>query len=178
MRLRCGFQMLSTAEEWIERLDLKPLEIEGGFYRETFRSDEVLEADALPVRYRAPRALYTSIYYLLTPDSFSAIHRVNTDEIFHFYAGHPVTMVQLYETGTGRVVRLHNSGDPETECQVHVPRRVWQGCHLDPGGTFALLGCTLAPGFDRLDFEEGQRSTLIKAYPSFKFRIMNLTRIS
>ena len=167
-----------TAEEWIERLDLKPLEIEGGYFRETFRSDEMLDAGALPVRYGSPRSLYTSIYYLLTPDCISAIHRVGTDEIFHFYAGDPVTMVQLFDTGTGRLVHLHNSGNPDTEIQIQVPRRVWQGCRLDPGGTFALLGCTLAPGFDELDFEKGDRAALIEAYPSYKDPITKLTNDS
>ncbi len=168
--------MLETAQEWIDRLDLKPLEIEGGYYREICRSDETIEANKLPVRYATPRAMYTSIYYLLTPESCSLMHRLQTDELFTFVAGDPVNMLLLYETGTGREVRIGNSGEPGIEPHFCVPRRVWQGCNLESGGKFALLTATVAPGFDRLDFELGKRNALVETYSSFKWRIKSLTR--
>ncbi len=168
--------MLQTPEEWIERLGLRPLEDEGGFFRETFRSDETFTPECLPARYGAPRTHYTSIYYLITPTCYSVLHRLKTDEIFHFHAGDPVFMLQLFETGTGRTVRIGNSGAEGIEPQMHVPRRVWQGMRLEAGGKFALLGATVAPGYERADCEIGERSKLVKSYPEFKFQIMNLTR--
>ncbi|MGQ0614015.1 MAG: cupin domain-containing protein [Planctomycetaceae bacterium] len=163
--------MLDSAEAWIERLVLKPLRQEGGYYRETCRSDESLDEGALPARYDGPRALHSSIYYLLTPQAFSALHRLRSDESWFFHAGDPVTMLQLFETGTAREVKLGNSGAPGVEPQVYVPRRVWQGARLDPGGRFALLSCSVAPGFDPSDFELGDREKLAHAYPAYRNRI-------
>ena len=165
--------MIDTANGWIERLGLQPLEPEGGYYREVFRSDETLEK--LPFRYAGARSIFTSIYYLLTPDSVSLIHRLISDEIFAFIAGDTVEMVQLYETGVGRVVKLGNGGAQDEEPQVIVPRRVWQGAKLADGGRFALLAVFVAPGFDPLDFELGKREELTATYPSFRERIETLT---
>src|SRR5512146_1935857 len=94
-----------NAGEIIELLNLKPLPGEGGFFVESYRADENLEV--LPSRYGgAPRAISTAIYYLLTPDIFSALHRLRSDEIFHFYLGDPVEMLQLFSDGTGKLVRI------------------------------------------------------------------------
>ena len=92
--------------EIIERLGLKPLEPEGGFFRETYRSEEVIGREGLPPRYGTARSHCTAIYYLLTPETFSALHRVKSDEIFHFYAGDPVRMLQLDPEGRGETVIL------------------------------------------------------------------------
>jgi len=162
---------LDSAEAWIARLGLKPLPEEGGLFRETVRSDETLGEGALPHRYGGPRALYSAIYYLLTPRAFSALHRLRSDETWFFHAGDPVTMLQLFETGTAREVKLGNSGAPGVEPQVHVPRRVWQGARLDPGGRYALVSCCVAPGFDPADREMGDRDKLAQAYPSHRHRI-------
>lgn len=166
--------MSVKALEWVARLQLKPLSIEGGWYRETARSDEIL--DPAPGRYDGPRSCYSAIYYMLTPETFSAMHRLKTDEIWHFYAGDPVLQLQLFETGTGREIRLSNRGEHNAEPQAVVPRRVWQGARLEPGGTFALLGTTLAPGFELSDFELGDRAKLVEQYPTFRNRILTLTR--
>src|SRR4029079_3590727 len=95
----------------------------------------------------------TCIYYLLTPDTFSAIHRVKSDEIFHFYAGDAIEMLQLWPGGETNVVTIHNDLAASVEPQIIVPAGVWQGCRLVPGGQWALMGCTVAPGFDYTDFE-------------------------
>jgi hypothetical protein len=168
--------MITTAQEWIERLDLQPLDFEGGWFREVFRSAEETAAAHLPERYDAPRALYTTIYYLLTPDTFSALHRLRTDEVYTFVAGDPVAMLQLHEDGTGREVRLANTGAPGTEPAVCVPRGVWQGSRLEPGGRYALLTTTMAPGWDPRDFELGGRAALEARFPDHAESVRALTR--
>src|ERR1051326_2178730 len=95
-----------TTDEIKSLLGLKPHPTEGGFYVETYRSKDVLSRDALPSRYGGSRAFGTAIYYLITPDSFSALHRLPTDEIFHFYLGDPVEMLQLSADGAGRLLTI------------------------------------------------------------------------
>src|SRR5438552_12492651 len=138
---------MPSAEELIELLQLVPHPKEGGFFRETYRSAENIEAGALPARYAAARSQSTAIYYLLTPGTFSALHRLASDEIFHFYLGDPVRILQLAADGTGRTIVLGPDLLAGQQAQVLVRRGVWQGSMLEPGGRFALLGCTVAPGF-------------------------------
>ncbi len=164
-----------TAQDVIDRLQLVPLTIEGGYFRETYRSSLILPATALPDRFGAPRNVSTAIYYLLTPDSFSAIHRVTSDEVFHFYAGDPVEMLQLWPDGRGQTVIIGRNLAAGHEPQVVVPGGVWQGCRLTVGGHWALLGCTVAPGFDYADFETGDRRQLTASYPNYLDLIVRLT---
>jgi len=152
------------AREIIELLDLRP-HPEGGFFRETYRSGETIPADALPARYAAARNLSTAIYYLLTPDSVSMLHRVKSDELFHFYLGDPVTMLQLHPDGRSETITLGQKIAGGQRLQVVVPAGVWQGSFLNDGGKLALMGCTVAPGFDFDDFEPGERKKLIEQYP-------------
>jgi predicted cupin superfamily sugar epimerase len=112
---------------------------------------------------------------LLTPDTFSVIHRVKSDEVFHFYAGDAIEMLQLWTDGTTRCVLIHNDLAAGHEPQVIVPAGVWQGCRLVPGGTWALLGCTVAPGFDYADYTPANRAELLAAYPQFEQLITALT---
>ena len=168
-----------TADRIMVLLDLRPLPEEGGFYAETYRS-EAVPAGGLPDRYgyEGSRAFKTAIYYLLTPDTFSALHRLPTDELFHFYLGDPVEQLHLFPDGTGRVVRLGPDLLAGMRPQVLVPRGVWQGARLAPGGRhgYALLGTTMAPGFDFSDYEGGRRDELTAAYPAFRALIAVLTR--
>src|SRR5581483_357668 len=156
---------LMTAAEVIALLKLQPHPKEGGSFRETFRAEELLPAAALPQRYAAPRAISTAIYYLLTPDTMSALHRLKSDEVFHFYAGAPVRMLQLFPDGRGETILLGPHVLAGQKPQVLAPRGVWQGSLLEPGGDFALLGCTVAPGFDYADYETGARADLSRQYP-------------
>jgi predicted cupin superfamily sugar epimerase len=164
------------AERLIEELGLQPLPGEGGFYRETYRSDELLSLSGLPERYSADKNASTAIYYLLTPDSFSALHRLPTDEIYHFYLGDPVTMLQLHPDGSHRVITLGNDVLNGQKVQYLVPKFVWQGSFLVEGGRFALLGTTMAPAFDFSDFVLGDRSSLMSQYGACKDLIVRLTR--
>jgi predicted cupin superfamily sugar epimerase len=165
-------------DEVIRRLDLKPHPTEGGWYAETWRAGENLPADGLPERYGAPRCLGTAIYYLVTPQGFSALHRLKSDEVFHFYLGDAVQMLQLLPDGSGRRIALgHDLSGGETP-QCLVPAGVWQGSRLLPGGQtgYALLGCTVAPGFDFADYEHGQKAELTRLWPSFAAEIALLSR--
>jgi predicted cupin superfamily sugar epimerase len=166
---------MPTAQQIIDRLQLKPLTIEGGYFRETYRSTLTVGADALPQEYGGERNVSTAIYYLLTPDTFSVIHRVASDEVFHFYAGDPVEMLQLGPDQDGRILTIGNDLIVGNEPQVVVPAGVWQGCRLIDGGRWALMGCTVAPGFDYADYTAGDRSELIAAYPEFAEMITALT---
>jgi predicted cupin superfamily sugar epimerase len=169
---RSAPQPLDTAEAWIARLDLQPLPFEGGFFRQSVCAEE-----RSPVaRPGGSRPLHTAIYYLVTPRSFSTMHRLASDEVFHFYAGDRVRMLQLSPDGTGRVVHLGNDGAPDVEPQVLVPRGTWQGTELVPGGRFALLGTTMAPGFELADFESGHAAPLIRAYPQFEELLKRLCK--
>ena len=166
---------MTTPEEIISQLNLKPLPVEGGFYRETYRSPEVLKHEALPDRYQDSRPLCTAIYYLITPVSFSYMHRLRSDEVFHFYMGDPVEMLQLYPDGSGKVVFLGSEIHTGMELQTVVPQGVWQGARLSVGGNFALLGTTVAPGFAPDDFELARREELMLAYPEYREMIVGLT---
>ncbi len=165
-----------TAEEIISALHLRPHPNEGGYYVETYRSSEEIGENSLPPRYQGKRSISTAIYYLLTPESFSSMHRLHTDEIFHFYLGDAVEMLQLQPDGSGKVVRLGSNILGGESPQVMVPRGVWQGSRLVAGGRFALLGTTVAPGFEFSDYETGRRNELLTAYPAYAELIVALTR--
>lgn len=160
----------------IKLLKLTYLEDEGGYYRETYHSRESIPVSSLPARYRGKRAHGTAIYFLLTPDTFSAVHRLQSDEVFHFYAGDPVEMLLLGPKANGRRILL-GADLRKGQCpQVIVPRGVWQGARLAKGGKWALLGTTMAPGFEYADFELGQRTKLMRSYPHRAKLITALTR--
>jgi len=163
-------------EKLKQLLDLKPLPVEGGLYSETYRSSDTLVPTALPQRYSGERRFGTAIYFLQTPDTFSAVHRLKSDEIYHFYLGDPVELLLLREDGTGEIVTLGANIFGGMKQQVVVPHGMWQGSRLRPGGEFALLGTTMAPGFDFADFELARRDSLLAGYPDFAKMILGLTR--
>jgi predicted cupin superfamily sugar epimerase len=155
-------------EELKRLLKLVPLEKEGGFYRETYRS-----ADALTTE-RGRRSESTAIYYLLTHDTCSLLHRLKSDEIYHFYLGDPVELVLLGPShGEKRIL------GPDIVRGMHVqtavPKGVWQGSRLVDGGNFALLGTTMSPGFEFEDFALGDRDELFALYPWLGEDIIRLT---
>src|SRR5687768_14866226 len=138
-----------TARDIITRFNLRPLPVEGGYFAESYRSSATIPESALPSGYSGPRYFGTAIYYLLTPETFSAMHRLPGDEVFHFYLGDPVEMLQLRSDGTGERIIIGNDIAAGMRVQVPVPANVWQGSRLCDGGKFALMGTTMAPGFDR-----------------------------
>lgn len=164
-----------TAEDIIHLLGLEPLEEEGGFFKSSYRSPDVLPTPALPKRYGGPRCLGSAIYYLLTADTFSRLHRLATDELFHFYLGDPVNLLRLFPDGTSDILSVgHDIANGQT-LQALVPRCCWQGAFLQDGGSFALMGTTMCPGFDYDDYETGERGELTELYPQHKALIEKLT---
>jgi predicted cupin superfamily sugar epimerase len=164
-----------TARQVIDILGLEPHPEEGGYYSETHRSAEVHAADVLPGRYRGARRHSTAIYYLLTSETYSHMHRLVTDEVFHCYLGDACEMLQLHADGRGEVVVLGTDLAAGQRPQVVVPAGSWQGMRLVPGGELCLMGCTVAPGFEFADYAHGTRAELVAAYPEFADRITALT---
>lgn len=168
-----------TADEIKRLLGLEPHPREGGWFRETVAAEDFLSPNQFPAgRYPRPRRTHTAIYYLLEPTTFSEMHRLRSDEVFHHYAGAPVEMLQLHADGRGeRVVIGPDLGAGERP-QVLVPRDVWQGSRLLPGtgeGSWALLGCTVSPGFDYEDYDSGGRAELLSEWPEWSDLIERLT---
>lgn len=170
-----GEGRMITAEQIKTLLNLKLHPKEGGYFVETYRSDETIPEGALPKRYRNNRSYATAIYYFITPESFSTIHRLKSDEIFHFYLGDPVEMLQLWPDGSGNILTLGPDILNDMQPQIIVPKGVWQGGRLILGGRYALLGTTVSPGFEFMDYEAGQRDLLLKSYPKFQDLIIALT---
>lgn len=167
---------MDTVDRIIALLNLQPLPGEGGLYAETYRAEGMIPQEVLPSRYTGPRSYGTAIYYMLTPDTFSALHRLQGDEVYHFYLGDPVELLRLWPDGTGKKVILGTELLEGMQPQVVVPRGVWQGSRLLPGGRFALMGTTMAPGFDVADYEGAARADLLQGYPQFRQEIAALTR--
>jgi len=133
---------------------------EGGFYRETYRTEQA-----------------TAIYYLLTADTFSEMHRLDADEIYHFYAGDPVEILRLFPDGTSDISRLGNYLQGGEIPQLVVPKGVWQGSRLCTDGTYALMGTTMAPAFNLNGYEQGKAEQLIAQYAKHSTMIKELTRV-
>ncbi|HZM11304.1 MAG TPA: cupin domain-containing protein [Candidatus Limnocylindrales bacterium] len=165
-----------TADEVKQLLQLQPLAIEGGFFRETYRSRWNVAAEYLPDGIRGPRSIGTAIYYMITPETFSALHRLPGSEIFHFYLGDPAIMLQLLPDGSSRTITLGSDLAGGQQPQVVVRGGVWQGCKLASGGKFALMGTTMSPGFDYADYETGVRDELIAQYPGAAENIREYTK--
>lgn len=159
-----------TAEEMKRMLKLEAHPMEGGWFRQTYRS--ALEMDAPQGR----RSAGTAIYYLLEPGTFSEMHVLPSDEVFHFYLGDPMEMLQLWPDGQTKVIRLGQDLAAGEQVQVLVPGGVWQGTRLIGKGKVALLGCTVTPGFDYADYRRGKYEELAAGWPSEQERIRALTR--
>lgn len=166
------------AQAILEFLELEALPQEGGVFIQSYRSSDVLTPGQLPARYTGSKPAGTAIYYLLTdePDSFSALHRLPTDEVYHFYLGDPVELLLLYPDGRAQTVVLGQELLNGQHVQFVVPRGVWQGSHLRPGGEYALMGTTMAPGWTDEDYEPGVLEPLLARYPEQAALIRQLIR--
>jgi len=163
-----------TADDVIQLLGLLPHPVEGGFFRETYRAADTLPQSVLR-NHLGPRAVSTAIYYLLKPGHVSELHVLPGDEVFHFYLGNPVRMLQLWPGGVGKEVILGSDLAMGQVPQCVVPAGVWQGTRLVGDTGFALLGCTVAPGFDYADYRGGTRGELTAKWPAFAEEIARLT---
>lgn len=167
------------AAYWIAHLGLEP-HPEGGWFRETHRAAESVAAEALPARFGGARSFSTAVYFLITRDAFSALHRIRSDELWHFYAGDAVTLAILDADGRGGLATRRLGNDPMLgeAPQITIPAGAWFGAEVAPPGAYALVGCTVAPGFDFADFELGERSALVSRYASHRTVIERLTRVT
>ena len=165
-----------TADDVKQLLQLEPLRVEGGFFRETYRSRWHVSEEYLPEGTHGSRSIATAIYYLITRESFSPLHRLPGSEIFHFYLGDPVEMLQLHPNGEFETVTLGLKLRAGQQPQMVVRGGVWQGCQLAPRGKWALMGTTMSPGFDYADYENAIPDELIEQYPEAAELIRRFTR--
>jgi uncharacterized protein len=167
------------AEDIIRRLQLQPLPVEGGFYRQTYQAPETLAGLVSRDPSAGARLVGTAIYFLLHGRHVSLLHRLVRDEVYHYYLGEPVELLLLYPDGTHAVHLLGHDLEAGQHVQVLVPGGVWQGLCLSPDAAsrdgFALMGTTMAPGFDQSEFELGNREQLLAHYPEQAKEILALT---
>jgi predicted cupin superfamily sugar epimerase len=162
-----------NADNWIKHLALTP-HPEGGFFRETYRSEESVPEAVMPGRFRGDRSVSTAIYFLLKRGQISRLHRIASDEMWHHYAGGTLLIHGLTPTGDYVQFKLGKESRRGEVPQVLVPAGTWFGATLRPRVTYALVGCTVAPGFDFADFEMGDAARLKAAYPQHQALIERL----
>ncbi len=144
--------------------------MEGGSFRRTYTSTGTVKLA------RGPRNIGSAIYYLLEPGTFSELHVLDSDEIFHFYLGDPVEMLQLYPDGGSAIFTLGPDLAADQHVQLIVPAGVWQGTRLIGDGKVALLGCTVTPGFDYTDYRNANFDDLAARWPDRAEQIRALTK--
>lgn len=149
---------------------------EGGYFTETYRSDEAISQAALPGRFSGDRRFSTAIYFLLEDENFSALHRIRSDEVWHFYAGDPLEIVEIDEQGELQITQLGSDVAAGQHFQYMVRAGRWFGSRVKHGGRFSLVGCTVAPGFDFADFVMASRKALTAEFPQHAGIIAALTR--
>ena len=164
-----------TAADWIERLALEK-HPEGGYYRRTYQSEQMISKDALPEGYGGPRFMGTAIYFLLDKDDFSAFHKLKQDEMWHFYEGSGVRIHMIDSDGNYKMVKLGSAIDNGEVLQYVVPGETYFASEVANKNQFSLVGCTVIPGFDFEDFEMPPRQRLIQQYPQHKDLITEFTR--
>ncbi len=166
--------MNNRARKYIEKLQLKA-HPEGGYYREVFRAGEIILADHLPKRYKSARNITTSIYFLLEGNQVSNFHRLKSDEQWHFYDGSSIVIYVIEEGGNLNKILLGRNIEKGESLQTVIKYNSWFGAELLDKTSFALIGCTVSPGFDFSDFELGKRAELINEYPDYEYIISKLT---
>ncbi len=166
--------MTGTAQSYIQALQLKP-HPEGGFFSESYRSQQTME---VPVTGGGAqqRNVSTAIYFLLEAGNFSAFHRIRSDEVWHFYAGQALEVLELLSDGELRCTRVGPDILHGELPQYVVPADTWFASRVADGGTFSLVGCTVAPGFDFADFRLARRPELLASFPQHSQVINQLTR--
>ncbi len=172
-RRSCG-ELMKTAQYWIGKLSLDP-HPEGGWFRETYRSDEIVVQDSLPERYDGPRAFCTLIYFLLESGQVSRLHRLKSDEQWHFYTGSSLTIHIINPQGQYAQQQLGSDAEKGESFQAIIPAGCWFGATVNAEDSYTLIGCLVSPGFDFGDFELGTRSELLSRYPRHAVIIQKLT---
>ncbi len=166
---------MSTAKYWKDHLNLIP-HPEGGYYKETYRSNIQIETAKIPGDYDGPRSLYTCIYYLLEREDFSAFHKVASDEFWYFLEGANILIHQIDSKGELSVIKLgRNIHLGETLLHL-VPANTWFCAEVENKSGYALVSCSVHPGFDFKDFEMGSYEGLMELYPKQQSIIRRFTR--
>ena len=166
--------MMKPADYWIKTLGLirHP---EGGYFKETYRSGEVISKHAMPERFNGDRVFSTCIYFLLVKKEFSKFHTIQQDEVWHFYEGSSLTIHVIDQTGAYVTLRLGRNIEAGDRFQAVVPAGCWFAAAVNDHQAYALVGCTVAPGFDFDDFEMADRDRLSQLYPEHKDIIEKFT---
>jgi len=167
--------MTQNAAYWIQKLQLSE-HPEGGYFKETYRSDEFIDGGHLPERFTGARSLSTAIYFLLEGTQFSAFHRIKSDELWHFYTGSSLTLYVIDPKGSLSQIKLGSDFENGEVFQAVVKAGCWFGAVVNDPTSYSLVGCTVAPGFDFRDFELGERQKLLAWYPEHKVAIEKLTK--
>jgi len=149
---------------------------EGGWFKQTYKSDEQIIAEALPKRFSASRVFSTAIYFLLEKGNFSAFHRIKSDECWHFYSGGPLLIYIIEQTGELKVISLGNDHEKGQSFQYVVPANCWFASRPAPESEYCFVGCTVSPGFEFEDFELANVTDLSVMYPQHKSIIIELCR--
>jgi predicted cupin superfamily sugar epimerase len=160
---------------WIERLGLAP-HPEGGYFRQTYRAEVTIAREALPPCFTGARAVSTAIYFLLRGENFSAFHRLRSDEVWHFYAGDPLVVHVIDPEGKYSSILLGHDPEAGQVLQAVVRAGCWFASHVADWKSFAVVGCTVAPGFDFADLEMGKRAELVRLFPRHQEVVERLTR--
>lgn len=163
--------MNADAKKYIEKLHLEP-HPEGGYFKEIYRSGEIILPEGLPHRFRNKRNISTSIYFLLEGKQKSYFHKLKSDEIWHFYDGCGVNIYIIDNSGNLSEVSIGK----DSELQAVIENNNWFAAELKDIKSFCLLGCTVAPGFDFDDFELAKRGELLKLFPHHKKLIERFTK--
>ena len=166
---------MKPAAYWVEKYGMQP-HPEGGYYTETYRASESIPQTGLPARFTGDRPFSTGIYFLLENHHFSALHRIQSDEMWHFYAGGPLAIYVIHSTGNLEVIRLGSDPDQGEVFQAVVPAGCWFGSRPLVQTSYSLVGCTVAPGFDFADFELAT-ADLLDQYPQHRETLQSLIRM-
>jgi len=166
--------MKPPADYWINKLQLSR-HVEGGSYYRSYCAALTIQQDQLPPAFLGPRPVSTAIYFLLEKHQFSAMHRIASDEVWHFYYGDPLVVYEIDIYGTLSRHLLGNNPEMQHQFQCVVKAGSWFGSKIAMGGDYALAGCTVAPGFDFDDFELAERSALLLQFPQHAATISMLT---
>lgn len=167
--------MHEKAKEYIDKLELAA-HPEGGYFSEIYRSNEIVLADHLPSRYKSSRSFSTSIYFMLEGKQISSFHRLKSDEQWHFYDGTALDIYIINENGNLKKIKLGNYLKSGETFQTVIEKNSWFAAELIDKSSYALVGCTVSPGFDFNDFELGKRNDLVNKFPDHKEIIIRFTK--
>lgn len=165
---------MTTSKDFVRLLEMDS-HVEGGYYKETYRSNLIIPSESLPNRFNGDRSASTHIYFLLEFGQCSKLHRIASDEHWHFYAGQTLEVYEIKQNGTLLVHKLGNRLDKGEQFHTVIESGSWFGSRCMVPHSFSLVGCTVAPGFDFQDFKMGDRDEMLKEFPHLESIILELT---